>query len=135
MTSAMMDGISKEPFFLWVHQPIKMEIMIWKLMGITEPGYSTNKWAIIKANTAITIKTRRKIMIRKSNLDRGLITDFATLPIDSALCLAEITRAPKSCTAPMKIVPRTIHNNAGNHPQITAIAGPKMGAAPAMEEK
>jgi hypothetical protein len=35
----------------------------------------------------------------------------------------------------MKILPNTTHKIAGTQPQIIAIAGPSMGAAPAMEEK
>ncbi len=42
---------------------------------------------------------------------------------------------PKSCTAPAKIVPTTTHRNAGSHPQMTAIAGPTIGAAPATDVK
>ena len=55
--------------------------------------------------------------------------------MELALCRVEIQRVPKSCTAPAKIVPSTTHRNAGNHPQMTAIAGPTMGAAPATEVK
>ncbi len=34
-----------------------------------------------------------------------------------------------------KTVPRVTHRNAGSHPQMTATAGPTMGAAPATEVK
>ena len=48
---------------------------------------------------------------------------------------SEMTNAPKSWTAPMKIEPTKTHNSAGNHPQNTAMAGPTMGPVPAMEVK
>ena len=46
-----------------------------------------------------------------------------------------ITKAPKSCTAPIKTVPRTTHSRAGSQPQNTAMHGPMMGAAPAIDVK
>ena len=56
-------------------------------------------------------------------------------PIEWPLFFAESTRHPKSCTAPKKIVPKTTHSRAGSHPHITAIAGPTIGAAPAIDVK
>ena len=44
----------------------------------------------------------------------------------------ETTKAPKSCTAPMKIDPNNTHSNAGSQPQKTAMAGPTIGPVPAM---
>ena len=45
------------------------------------------------------------------------------------------TRAKKSWTQPSRTAPSTTQITAGTQPQITASAGPTMGAAPAMEAK
>ena len=45
----------------------------------------------------------------------------------------DTTSAPKSWTAPMNSVPNTTHSIPGSQPQITAMAGPSMGASPAIE--
>ena len=55
--------------------------------------------------------------------------------MDLPLFLIEIMREPKSCTAPIKILPTNTKINAGNHPQIMAIAGPTMGPVPAIDVK
>jgi hypothetical protein len=55
--------------------------------------------------------------------------------MDLPLCLMEMTREPKSWTAPMKIEPTTIHMTAGSQPHITAIAGPTIGPVPEIEAK
>ena len=43
--------------------------------------------------------------------------------------------APASWIPAKKTVPSVTHRKAGTHPQITAMAGPTMGAAPATEVK
>ena len=43
--------------------------------------------------------------------------------------------APKSCMPAKNTVPNTTQRNAGPQPQITAIAGPTIGAAPATDVK
>lgn len=47
----------------------------------------------------------------------------------------ETTRAPKSCTAPIRMEPKSTQSRAGSHPQMTATAGPTMGPVPAMDVK
>ncbi len=42
---------------------------------------------------------------------------------DRPLWCSEIPRAVKSCTAPMKIEPKTAQSRAGSQPQIMAMAG------------
>ena len=59
----------------------------------------------------------------------------AMSPMDLPLCLRLITRAEKSWTAPMVMVPTVTQIRAGTQPQMTASAGPTMGAAPAIEVK
>ncbi len=66
---------------------------------------------------------------------RALATLPATSPIERPRWRALITRAEKSWAAPMKIVPRQTQMSAGTQPQMTAIAGPTIGAAPAIEAK
>jgi hypothetical protein len=56
-------------------------------------------------------------------------------PMDLPLFLAEITSVEKSWTAPMKILPRKTHRNAGSQPQIIPMAGPTIGPSPAMVVK
>ena len=57
------------------------------------------------------------------------------LPLFVEKAAALIQMAPKSCTPAKNTVPSTTHTKAGTHPQITAMAGPMMGAAPATEVK
>ena len=90
---------------------------------------------MMNANTASTIQIRIEMMTRNAVLARGLTTDPAICPIDPPRWRRLMTSAEKSCTAPMKIVPTTTQISAGNHPQITAMAGPTIGAAPAIDVK
>ena len=77
----------------------------------------------------------KKISARNRNLARGPMTPSATLPIDSPRARMDTTRAPKSCTQPMKTAPKTTQSMAGTQPQMTATAGPSMGASPVIEAK
>ena len=90
---------------------------------------------MITAKTALTIRSRKKMRSRKSTRARSPTTDSVRVPIERPLCRVEIQSVPKSWTAPAKTVPRTTHRKAGSQPQITAIAGPTIGAAPATEVK
>ena len=98
-------------------------------------GNCENRVAIIYAKTAITIHVRKKIIVRNSA--RALLPMIIPVksPMEWPLFFAESTKHPKSCTAPMKIVPKTTHSTAGSQPHITAIAGPTIGAAPATDVK
>ena len=87
------------------------------------------------ANTAITKKMRKYTISKNRVLALGLIKIPARSPTERPFSLTEITSALKSCTAPMNMVPRTTQTIAGTHPQKTAIAGPIIGAAPAIEAK
>ncbi len=75
------------------------------------------------------------MMSRNSTRARPPMIDSASVPMELPLCRTDSQRVPKSWTAPAKTVPTTTQMNAGNQPQITAIAGPTMGAAPATEVK
>ena len=61
------------------------------------------------------------------------MTDPAMSPIDRPRLRRLMTRAEKSCTAPMQMVPIVTQSSAGSQPQMTARAGPTIGAAPAIE--
>jgi hypothetical protein len=59
-----------------------------------------------------------------------------TSAIDRALWRIEATRAAKSWTPPMKMLPRRIQSSAGSQPNATpAKIGPTIGPAAAMAEK
>ena len=47
----------------------------------------------------------------------------------------EAQSAPRSCIPAKNTVPMVTHRNAGSQPQMTAMAGPTMGAAPATDVK
>ena len=85
--------------------------------GKTAVGTLTKSPAIAIANTARTNQVN--IITKMRNIIRTLllITDPVILAIVFPFSLTEITRAPKSWTAPIKIVPKTIHKKAGNQPQ------------------
>ena len=56
--------------------------------------------------------------------------------MEHALCRIEPVKLAKSCTAPKKTAPITIHNNTGSHPNQTAAKiGPTIGPAAAIAEK
>ena len=110
-------------------------MIISMLIGNTAEGFFTNNPAIAMANTARTNHVRNITNIKNIILIRLFITLEDISAIDFPFSLALITNAPKSCTAPINIVPTTTHNTAGSHPQYTAMHGPIMGAAPAMEVK
>ncbi len=56
-------------------------------------------------------------------------------PTDLALLRTLAQTAPISWTPAKKMVPITTQMKAGSQPQMTAMAGPTMGAAPATEVK
>src|SRR5699024_9209232 len=105
------------------------------MTGNTLDGYEINKFDTTQEKTALTIRTRIKMINKNKILARCPINRLAKVPTDCPLCLTESANVPKSCTPAAKTVPRTIHRSAGNHPQYTAIAVATIGAAPAMELK
>ena len=90
---------------------------------------------MMKANTASTTQMSSEITTRKSVRMRGPTTWPATSPIERPPWRVLMTSAEKSWAAPMKIVPMETQSSAGSQPQITAMAGPTIGAAPAIEAK
>ena len=57
-------GIVKEILVFLTTKPITRAINISKFTGMTELGKLINKFAITRANTAITIQTKKKITSR-----------------------------------------------------------------------
>ena len=84
---------------------------------------------------AITIHRPKKMIRKKSDLVRGFTTDPVMSPMDLPSWRIDRTRAPKSCTAPAKIDPKTTQSRAGTHPHITPSTGPTMGPVPAIDVK
>ena len=103
--------------------------------GITLLGVSTKALEIATANTALTIIRRKKMTIMNSVRARTLTTSPVSDPIDRPWLRTLAQIAPKSCTPAKNTVPPMTQMNAGSQPQMTAMAGPMMGAAPATAVK
>src|SRR5690606_16951027 len=101
----------------------------------TLPGKLVNNPAMVTANTAFTISSRKKMINKNKPTARLPMTDWVMEPMDCPRFRADAHSVPKSCIPAKKMVPNTTHNSAGSQPQMTAIAGPTMGAAPATELK
>ena len=101
--------------------------------GMTELGVLTNRLAMMTAKAALTIIRSRKITTRNRLRPRAPMTSPASVPIDLPRCRALAQMAPMSCTPAKNTVPSVTHRKAGPQPQMTAMAGPTMGAAPATE--
>ena len=83
--------------------------------------------------TPIASPTRKTIRTWKRYLARRPMMSSAIRPMDLPFARMLMQSAEKSCTAPTSRVPTTTQIIAGTQPQITAMAGPSMGARPAME--
>src|SRR5690625_111740 len=103
--------------------------------GTTELGLLIKSPAMTTPKTALTINKTKKITIIKIVRARCPTTSPVNAPIDFAWLRTLAQTAPKSWIPAKKMVPRTTHKKAGNQPQITAMAGPTIGAAPATEVK
>ena len=68
-------------------------------------------------------------------LARLLTTSPVSAPTDFALFRTLAQTAPKSWTPAKNMVPTITQRNAGSQPQMTAIPGPMIGAAPATAVK
>ena len=116
----------------------KPKIIAKKMNNIDEvpaDGVEINALAVVFRKAAIT-----NINVSQANKANNLFPVFPILisiisPILLPSCLTEAIREPKSWTPPKKIEPTIIHKATGSHPKILAPIGPKMGPAPAMEEK
>ena len=86
-------------------------------IGSTAVGNFENNIDIAFANTAKTSHVNDITKIKNITLTLLLITFDEISAIDLPFSFKLSTKAPKSCTAPMKTVPITIHKIAGSHPQ------------------
>ncbi len=103
--------------------------------GTTAPGLLISSLAITTPNTALTISSTRKMTIMNTLRARPPTTSPVSAPTDLARLRTLAQIAPLSWTPAKKMVPSTTQRKAGSQPQITAMAGPTMGAAPATEVK
>ena len=103
--------------------------------GITLLGVAWNSFEMATANTALTISSSRKMTIMNNVRARWLTTSPVSEPTERAWLRMDAQIAPKSCTPAKNIVPITTHRNAGSQPQMTAMPGPMIGAAPATAVK
>ena len=103
--------------------------------GITLLGVARNASEIATANTALTMTSSRKMMIMNNPRARWLTTSPEKAPTERALFRTVAQMAPKSWTPAKNIVPTMTQMSAGNQPQIMAMPGPIIGAAPATAVK
>jgi hypothetical protein len=94
-----------------------MAITISTLMGMTLAGWLTKRPAMAIAKTASTSHTRTSTKPRNRRRPRGPMTFAARSATERPSSRTLATRAPKSWTAPRKIVPRTTQRSAGSQPQ------------------
>ena len=64
-----------------MYWPMKIAIGISTTIGITAPGFATNRLPITTANTAFTSVSRKKMMNRNSVRARLLMTSCAIVPM------------------------------------------------------
>ena len=103
--------------------------------GNIAAGYCLNTAAITNPKIASTTVSAMNSVSRKSNLTRLFSTRPAMSPTVWPLLRRLTTKAPKSCTAPINIEPRTTQRSAGTQPHMIAIAGPTIGPVPAIDVK
>ena len=99
------------------------------------PGLATKVLAIMSENTPITKISVEKLKRINNCLPLSPIWFRIITPMDFPSVRSEAAILPKSCTAPKKIPPTKIQMTAGIHPKVTAMMGPTIGPAPAMEAK
>src|SRR5699024_140231 len=117
MTSAMSDGTSIFARRFYTAYPIQTARGIGLTTRTPLAGYEINQVDTTQAKTALTTRTRIKMINTNKLLARCPINRLAKVPTDCPLWLTESADVPKSCTPAAKTVPRTIHRSAGNHPQ------------------
>ena len=105
------------------------------MTGKTAVEYLVNKPDMVLAKTAKTSHVKHIIKIRNRIRILLFIVEAEISATDLPFSFKLSTKAPKSCTAPIKIEPRTTHERAGSQPQYTAMQGPIIGAAPAIDVK
>ena len=87
------------------------------------------------AKAALTMSSSRKMTTRNRRLPRAPMYRAEREPMDWPRLRTDAHSEPRSCMPAKKTVPRVTQRKAGSQPQITATAGPTIGAAPATEVK
>src|SRR5699024_8388813 len=87
------------------------------------------------ASTSLTINSKKKMTTRNRMRPEPPIYRHDSVPIERPVWRADAESDPMSCMPAKNTVPDGTHKNAGSQPQITATAGPTIGAAPATEVK
>ena len=99
------------------------------------PGFATKVLAMMSENTPMTSISVEKLKRIKSCLPLIPIWFRIMTPMDFPSVRREAAMLPKSWTAPKKIPPTKIQITAGIQPKVTAMMGPTIGPAPAIEAK
>jgi len=108
----------------------------WQKRNVAVPLFLTKEYiAITIANTPIASAIKKKIISKNNSWARGPIIFSAISPIERPRFRIETTRADKSWIPPKKMVPKNTQRKAGNQPQITAMAGPRIGPRPVIDAK
>ena len=103
--------------------------------GKMAAGYCLKTAAMTNPKIARTTVNAMKRIKRKSKRTRLFSKRPAMSPTVCPLLRKLTTKAPKSCTAPIRMEPNTTHKRAGTQPHMMAIAGPTIGPVPAIEVK
>src|SRR5699024_6979941 len=114
---AIREGTSIFPLRLYTAYPIQIAKGIWINTGNTLAGKVINKLEMTQAKTALTIKTKIRIINKNKILARCPTNLLANVPIEFPLCRTDNTNVPKSWTPAAKTVPKSTHKPAGSHPQ------------------
>ena len=133
--SARIDGRSNSPPLRCSIKPIITAMGICTTHGKIAAGYCLNTAAITKPKMASTTVSAMNKVKRNNNRTRLFSKRPAMSPTVWPLLRRLTTKAPKSCTAPMRMEPNTTQSSAGTQPHMIAIAGPTIGPVPAIEVK
>ena len=130
----IMKAIFLSPTILFTH-PNAIARKMNKIEAEATPGLATNVFAIMSENTPMTRMRVEKLKRMKSCFPLKPIWFRIMTPIDFPSVRREAAMLPKSWTAPKKIPPARIQITAGIQPNVTAMMGPTIGPAPAIEAK
>ena len=130
--NANTDGSSNATPLRCSQTPMATAMGICRKTGRIDSGNILNTAAITRPKIASTIHRPNSRISRNRIRTRGFSTRPAMSPMVCPRFRRLMTKAPKSCTAPMKIDPNSTHIKAGTQPHMMAIAGPTIGPVPAM---
>jgi hypothetical protein len=121
---------------LYIIRPVTIAIGMIPKVGTTIWGVVSKVFAEEAEKTAITRTNDSQRNKEKTSLVVFPRTFSEVSATERPSLRMETIRLEKSCTPPRKIAPKIIQSTAGSHPQMAqAIAGPRMGPAPAIAAK